>query len=63
MPNYKEAFQQIRNDAELSHKFVNDPKGTLESLGVSTSNLSTTSKTSSESTSNGVCVGCGVCVG
>jgi hypothetical protein len=59
--NYKEAFAKIREDAGLAQKFVNDPKGTLESLGVATANLSTAQ--AGGSAKNGVCVGCVVCVG
>lgn len=59
--NYKDAFSQIRQNPELAQKFVNDPKGTLEGLGVPTANLSTAQGGSG--TSKGVCVGCVICVG
>lgn len=63
MANYKDAFNQIRNNPDLAHKFVNDPKGTLASLGVSTGGLTTTQAAAGQPSVNAVCVGCGVCVG
>jgi ferredoxin len=61
MSDYKAAFSQIRANPDLAKKFVNDPKGTLEGLGVKTANLSTAQ--GGKSAQNGVCIGCGICVG
>lgn len=61
MADYKTAFSQIRENPELAQKFVNDPKGTLASLGVDASKLTAASGGSASQAS--VCVGCGICVG
>lgn len=61
--SYKDAFNKIRGDQDLAHKFVNDPKGTLASLGVSTDGLTTSKAAAGQVGTNGVCLGCVICVG
>ena len=60
----KSALEKIRNDASLSHKFVNDPKGTLEGMGVDTSPLVAKAKANGSTAVADGCTGvggCGVC--
>jgi len=61
--NTKDALEKIRGDADLSHKFVNDPKGTLDSLGVDTAPLVAKAQAAGGASPDGcTSVGaCGVC--
>ncbi|MCJ2188479.1 hypothetical protein [Novosphingobium beihaiensis] len=55
------ALKKIRGDADLSHKFMQDPHGTLSSLGVKVGKNATLA--SGAASAAAVCVGACVCVG
>ena len=55
------ALKKIRADANLSHKFMQDPHGTLAQFGVNVGKNATTGVGASPAL--GVCVGACVCVG
>lgn len=65
--NLQQAFSAIRGSSALAEQFSSDPKGTLQGLGVDTSNLNVspaaTTNTIAKSASNAACVsiGCGIC--
>jgi len=55
------ALKKIRADANLSHKFMQDPHGTLASMGVHVGKSA--SAKAGATPALGVCVGACVCVG
>ena len=55
------ALKKIRGDAQLSHKFMQDPHGTLASMGVHVGKAASTKAGATQAL--GVCVGACVCVG
>ena len=55
------AMKKIRGDANLSHKFMQDPHGTLSSLGVHVGKNASAAPGATPAL--GVCVGACVCVG
>lgn len=66
----EQAFSAIRGSSALAEKFSSDPTGTLQGLGVDTSNLTVTPSSSTNtisripSASNAnfcVSIGCGAC--
>jgi hypothetical protein len=59
--SFVDALKKIRADAQLSHKFMQDPHGTLASLGVHVGKSA--SATAGAAAPLGVCVGACVCVG
>ena len=58
---FVDALKQIRADPDLSHKFMQDPHGTLARFGVNVGKNATTGVGASPAL--GVCVGACVCVG
>jgi hypothetical protein len=58
---FVKALKTIRADAGLSHKFMQDPHGTLKSLGVQVGKSASTAAGATPAA--GVCVGACVCVG
>lgn len=59
--DFVKALKQIREDPALSHKFMQDPHGTLKSLGVEVGRKA--SAAPGAVAPLGVCVGACVCVG
>ncbi|MEI9928910.1 MAG: hypothetical protein WDN44_16020 [Sphingomonas sp.] len=55
------ALKKIRGDANLSHKFMQDPHGTLKSLGVTVGKGASAAPGANPAL--GICVGACVCVG
>lgn len=55
------ALKKIRGDANLSHKFMQDPHGTLASMGVHVGKGATLASGAAQTAA--VCVGACVCVG
>lgn len=55
------ALKTIRADKELSHKFLQDPHGTLKAHGVTVGKSATAAAGATPAL--GVCVGACVCVG
>ena len=58
---FVDALRKIRADPQLSHKFMQDPHGTLASMGVHVGKAA--SAKAGATPALGVCVGACVCVG
>jgi hypothetical protein len=59
--DFIEAMKKIRSDPKMSHDFMQDPHGTLASLGVHVGKSATLA--AGAPTAAAVCVGACVCVG
>jgi hypothetical protein len=58
---FVEALKKIRGDAQLSQKFLQDPHGTLKSMGVTVGKAA--SAAAGVQGTAAICVGACVCVG
>lgn len=59
--DFVQALKKIRESADLSHKFMKDPHGTLKSLGVEVGKQATSAPGAVAPL--GICIGACVCVG
>jgi hypothetical protein len=61
--SFVDALKKIRGDAQLSQKFLQDPHGTLRSMGVQVGKAASAAVGAPSAAAVCVCVGACVCVG